>query len=272
MKIRILTDNKAKDGLKGEWGLSVYIEHNGRRMLLDTGASPLFAGNAEKCGVDLSDVDLAFLSHAHYDHSNGFGEFFRLNKKAPLYLNSSCKENCYGKRWIFSKYIGIKRGYCDTYRERLVYTDGFTEVEQGIYLLPHGNGDYSDYGRKNGLYQKNNRKWSYDSFNHEQSLVIRTEKGLVIFNSCCHTGADNIIKEVSEAFEEEKILALIGGFHLYKSSDGEVLSLADEIEKTGIEKIYTGHCTGDRAFKILKDRLGDKAEELYAGMEINFQQ
>ncbi len=268
MKITVLTDNKATEGLKGEWGLSLLIEQGGKKLLLDTGASPLFAKNAEKCGVDLKNVDLAFLSHAHYDHSNGFGEFFRINENAPLYLSGRCKENCYGRRWIFSKYIGIKKGYAKAFAERLIYTDGFTEVTDRIYLLPHGEGDYSIYGKKNGLFQKNGRKWSYDSFDHEQSLVIKTEKGLVIFNSCCHTGADNIINEVASAFPNEKILALIGGFHLYKSGDEDVINLAQRIRDTGIEKIYTGHCTGDRAFTLLKKELGDTAEELFAGMVI----
>ncbi len=271
MKIKILTDNKAKDNLKGEWGLSLYIEYGGKKILLDTGASPLFAENAKKCGIDLSKVDLAFLSHAHYDHSNGFSKFFGINKTAPLYLSSNCKENCYGRRWIFSKYIGIKKGYANTYRDRLVYTDGLTEVEKDIFLLPHGEGDFSCFGKKNGLFQKNAGKWSYDCFDHEQSLVIKTDKGLVIFNSCCHTGADNIIKEVAEAFPGEKIFALIGGFHLYKSSDEDVVSLAKRIEQTGIERIYTGHCTGDKAFGILKTHLGKKAHELYAGMEIEIE-
>lgn len=268
MKIIILTDNKAANNLRGEWGLSLYIEHEGRKILLDTGASPLFARNAEKSDIDLSQVELSFLSHAHYDHSNGFGEFFNVNTKAPLYLNESCSENCYGKRWIFSKYIGIKKGYMEKFKDRLIYTTGLTEIEKGIFLLPHSDKDYSIFGKKNSLFQKENRKWSYDSFNHEQSLVIRTDKGLVIFNSCCHTGADNIIREVKDAFTGEKIIALIGGFHLYKSSDEDVLSLAKRIEETGIEKVYTGHCTGDRAFTILKQQLGDKAEELFAGKEI----
>ncbi|MBE6774184.1 MAG: MBL fold metallo-hydrolase [Ruminococcaceae bacterium] len=268
MKITVLTDNKAKSPLKGEWGLSLYIEHNGDRILLDTGASPLFAENAKKCGISLEKVNLAFLSHAHYDHSNGFGEFFRINKSAKLYLSINCKENCYGKRWIFSKYIGIKKGYTDTYRERLIPTDGFTKVKDGIYILPHRDGDYSIYGKKNGLIQKEKGSFRYDSFNHEQSLVIRTENGLVIFNSCCHTGADNIISEVTEAFEGEKILALIGGFHLYKSSADDVLQLAENIRATGIKSIYTGHCTGDKAFAILKEQLGETANELFAGMVI----
>lgn len=268
MRILVLTDNKAKEGLKGEWGLSLYIEHGEKKLLLDTGASDLFSKNATKCGIDISDVDIAFLSHAHYDHSNGFGEFFTLNKKASLYLNESCKENCYGKRWIFSKYIGIKKGYSKAYKDRLIYTNGLTEIENDIFLLSHGNEDYSIYGKKNGLYQKNGRKFSYDTFDHEQSLVIKTDAGLVIFNSCCHAGADNIINEVCKAFPEEKIAALIGGFHLYKSSDEDVKSLAKRIKETGIDKIYTGHCTGDNAFKILKDILQNKAEELFSGKEI----
>lgn len=269
MKITVLTDNKAKASLKGEWGLSLYIETKEDKLLLDTGASPLFAKNAKKIGIDLSKVDLAFLSHAHYDHSDGFGEFFRINKAAPLYINSTCKENCYGKRWIFSKYIGIRKGYTELYKDRIIRTNAFTKVKDGIFLLPHKDEDYSIYGKKNGLYRKENRKWLYDSFNHEQSLIIRSENGIVIFNSCCHTGADNIITEVAEAFPGEKILALIGGFHLYKSTDEEVKKLAQRIKDTGIERIYTGHCTGDKAFAILKAELGDKANELCAGLVIS---
>lgn len=268
MKITVLTDNKANSPFKGEWGLSLYIEFGEDKILLDTGASPLFAENAEKSGIKLDEVNLAFLSHAHYDHSNGFGEFFRINKSAPLYINENCKENCYGKRWIFSKYIGIKRGYTDTYSSRIIRAGSFTEIKKDIYLLSHGDSDYSFYGKKNGLVQKNKGKMLFDSFDHEQSLIIRTEKGLVIFNSCCHAGADNIIKEATDAFRGEKILALIGGFHLYKSNDDDVLKLAENIKSTGIEQIYTGHCTGDKAFAILKQQLGEAAKELFAGMVI----
>lgn len=269
MKITVLSDNKAKAPFKGEWGLSLHIETGSESILLDTGASSLFAKNAQKCAVALEKVSLAFLSHAHYDHSDGFSEFFKRNKTAPLYLNKNCRENCYGKRWIFSKYIGIKKGLCALNKERLVYTEGLTEVRQNIYLLSHGDNDYSIYGKANGLFQKEKGKWSYDTFDHEQSLILRCEKGLVILNSCCHAGADNIIKEVISAFPKEKIVALIGGFHLYKSGKDDVLSLAQRIKDTGIESIYTGHCTGDEAFAILKKELGEMAHELFVGMEIN---
>ena len=52
--------------LFGEWGLSVYVEYDGHKVLLDTGASHLFAKNAKVMGIDLSQVDIGVLSHTHY--------------------------------------------------------------------------------------------------------------------------------------------------------------------------------------------------------------
>ena len=103
MKVYVLVDNTDGEGLRGEWGLSFYIEHNGRTILLDAGLSPLFAENAKKMGLDLDKVDFAVLSHAHDDHANGLDRFFELNDHAPLYVASGCDENCYDKKKLFYK-------------------------------------------------------------------------------------------------------------------------------------------------------------------------
>ena len=76
MKVSVLVDNNDGAGLKGEWGLSFYIEYADKTVLLDAGLSPLFAENAEKMGLDLGNVDFAVLSHAHDDHANGLDRFF----------------------------------------------------------------------------------------------------------------------------------------------------------------------------------------------------
>ena len=268
MKATVLIDNIAKDSLKGEWGLSIFIHHADTRILLDTGAGANFARNAEKLKIPLKKVDYGVLSHAHYDHADGMAEFFSVNSKAKFYLSSECRENCYGKRWIFSKYIGIKRGITETYKDRIVYVKGDKVIANGVRIVSHKTKGLEARGKKDGLFIKENKKLRPDNFSHEQSLVIDTESGLVIFNSCCHGGADTVITEVQKSFPNKKIYALIGGFHLYKSSDDEVRALAQRIKKTGIEKIYTGHCTGEKAFKILKAELGDKAEQLSAGLVI----
>lgn len=268
MKARILIDNLTRGSLTAEWGLSIWIEYNGHTILLDTGASDKFAANAKAMGLELENVEFGVLSHAHYDHADGLAAFFERNTKAPFYLREGAGENCYGKRWIFHKYIGIHRGFLEKYRDRLVFAKGNCEMIPGVTLLPHRTPGLEKYGEQNHLYIKEGRKYRPDDFRHEQSLVLDTEKGLVIFNCCSHGGADNIIQEVSEAYPKKKIYALIGGFHLYHTSNEGVRALADRIRRTGIERIYTGHCTGGPAFEILKEELGEQACQMYTGMEI----
>ena len=88
MKIKVLMDNISSGELAGEWGLSILIEYEGKKILLDTGASGAFAENAEKMGIDLAEVDFAVLSHAHYDHADGMQTFFANNEKASFYLQT----------------------------------------------------------------------------------------------------------------------------------------------------------------------------------------
>ena len=121
MKAKVLVDNITKNQWKAEWGLSIY---NGHRILLDTGTTEAFAENADQMGVRLEDVEFGVLSHAHYDHSDGLGEFFKRNPTAKFYLQKSAEENCYSrKNFLFKKYIGIRRGYLETYKDRIVYAD-----------------------------------------------------------------------------------------------------------------------------------------------------
>ncbi len=115
MKATVIVDNKKSEDLKGEWGLCIYIEYRGQNILLDAGASGLFAENAAKLGIDLKAVDAAVLSHAHSDHANGMEEFFLTNDEAKFYVRETCDENCYTKWWFFSKYIGIPKKILEKY-------------------------------------------------------------------------------------------------------------------------------------------------------------
>ena len=120
------------------------------------------------------------------------------------------------------------------------------------------------------MYQKTSRGYVFDDFSHEQSLVIDTDKGLVIFNSCSHGGASNIINEVQNTFKDKKVYGLVGGFHLFNKTEQEVRDLAHKIKETNIEYICTGHCTKEAAYNILNEELGDKLHQLHVGLEMNF--
>lgn len=271
LRATVVVDNIGNDALKGEWGLCVYIEYGEDKILLDTGSSGLFIENGKKLGIPLEDIGYAVLSHAHYDHANGMRPFFRLNKKAKFYLRDACAENCYGKRWIFKKYIGLPKGILQDYKDRIEYASGDKRIAEGVFLIPHKSKGLAVIGKRENLYIKEkDGSLSPDDFAHEQSLVFDTPEGLVIFNSCSHGGADRIINEAIAAFPDKKVLALIGGFHLFRRTEDEVRSFSKKIKETGIPYIYTGHCTGKRAYGILKEELGDVARQLKVGLVMEF--
>lgn len=267
MKIYVLVDNTDGTGLKGEWGLSFYIEYNGQTVLLDAGLSPLFADNAKKMGLDLNAVDYAVLSHAHDDHANGLDRFFELNDHAPLYVAHCCEENCYDRDKLKFKYAGIPRGIMKRHADRIIRADTDMMIADGIRLLGHTTPGLEKLGRMEKMYLKQGfLRYIPDDFRHEQSLVFETDDGVVIFNSCSHAGADNIINEVAQAYPGIPVIAMIGGFHLFNKSDGYVKAFAGRLEEAGALHIYTGHCTGQKAWDILHEELGDKVHALSTGL------
>lgn len=179
MKVTIVVDNIEHAGIPGEWGFCAYIEQNGKKLLLDTGASNLFADNAEKLNIDLKDVDFAVLSHAHYDHANGMEKFFEINEKAPFYLQEGCGENCYFKKGFVRKYIGIPKGITKRYQDRIKYVSGICPIAEGIYLVSHSTPHLEQIGKKEMMYQKTKLGWKPDNFCHEQSLVLDTDLSLI---------------------------------------------------------------------------------------------
>lgn len=279
MKIQVLIDNIASccgsRKLFGEWGLSVYVEFEGKRYLLDTGASHLFAKNAGVMGVDLSKIDMGVLSHAHFDHSDGMARFFALNKTAPFYLRKGAGENCYHAhkllgRFTYHEYIGIHKGFLKRFADRIRFAEGDVQIAPNVYLVPHKTPGLESIGERAHLSVKENGKYRYDSFDHEQSLVFDTPKGLFVMNSCSHGGADNIVKEIEATFPGKKIYAILGGFHLFRYKDEVVRAFAERLRELDVQKIYTGHCTGNRAFEILREVLGDRAEQMRCGLTIEF--
>lgn len=270
MKATVLVDNIGNENTAGEWGLSFFIEYGGRKVLLDAGASGLFAENAHKLGISLAETDYAVLSHAHYDHADGMAEFFGQNTKAKLYLRESCKENCYKEEEGGWKYIGIRKGLLEKYADRIIRVSGDLEIEKGMWLIPHKTAGMERAGEREHMYLRDDDSCAVDDFSHEQSLVFDTGDGLAVFNSCSHGGADNIIAEVSDTFPGKKVRLMAGGFHLYNKSEECIRNFAEKVRATGVEQVWTGHCTGEEAYQILREELGGMVRQLKSGAEIHF--
>ncbi len=274
MKITVLIENSSNCNLEKEHGLSLLIENEGKKILLDAGCSPLFAHNADSLGVDLSDVDFAVLSHGHYDHSGGFAEFFSRNSEALLYARAGADEKYYSTNGGLHE-IGVPQTVLD-YSDRIIYVSDNRQITENVWILGHITPDLQKIGAKVKLYKGENGEIVPDDFAHEQSLIFDTPKGLVIFNSCSHGTVANIIRETQEFFGNKPIYAYVGGLHMMgKTPDGkeicaftdsEVDELCQIIRDVNITHLYTGHCTTLAGYNKLKERLGDTAKKLETGL------
>ncbi len=259
-KLTVIVDNIPHGGMRSEWGLSILAEYKDKKILIDAGASPLFLENMKILGINVNDIDFGVLSHAHYDHANGIPAFFENNSHAKFYLREDALENCYGKRFIFHKYIGLPKNVLRDYSDRIKKVSGDYMLMDGAFLIPHKTKGLAEVGKREWMYRKTAKGWIPDDFSHEQSLVLDTEKGLVIINSCSHGGVVNIINEVKDTFPGKHVYGMIGGFHLYNKKNDEIRNVAKKLKETGIDHICTGHCTEQRAYGILKEELGEKIE------------
>lgn len=282
MKITVLIENSKRESchLTAEHGLSLYIEFEGKNYLLDAGGTAAFMENAELLGIDLGAVDTCLLSHGHYDHSGGFCDFFAVNKKARLYAMRSVTGKYYSGSGGRIHYIGLPEALIRELDNRLAGITGVKQIADNLWAVPHTAGGLEEIGASRGLYRKCAEGYMPDDFAHEVSYVFKTDQGLVVINSCSHGGILNILDEVADVFPSEKVYAFLGGLHMKGRKNGqeictftpaEIDGLCQGVMERGIQRIYTGHCTGKPGYDLLKQRLGNVLYPMTTGQIIEIE-
>lgn len=256
MKIAVLAENTACEGFACEHGLSLYVETGSRKLLFDFGQTEAFVNHAEKLGIDLSAVDLAVLSHGHYDHSGGLQRFLQINETAPVYVSQ------YAFRPHFNadgKDIGVTPALQGS--GRLTMTQSRLEIGEGITLL-----SCNDLQRPYPTEAYGLKEYDHpDEFLHEQYLLVEEKGKRVVLSGCSHKGILNIVRWLQPD-------VLIGGFHFMKldpETDRETLYNAAKHLLQTDTVYYTGHCTGEAQYNYLKTIMGDRLQALSTGMSMN---
>lgn len=282
MTVTVLMENSAEKGFLKEHGLSYHIKSQEKSLLLDAGSSGRFVKNAKKSNISLEAVDFAVLSHCHYDHSDGFRNFFQENPQAPLYLR---QEALGGGFFSFSsghpKFVGMHKEVEENFSSRLhpVSLECVPIVEDHIFLVAqpttlHKNqkGGEDVYVKKSGWDQ-----FSADDFSHQQSLVVLEKDHLFLFNSCFHGDILEIVQHVLDFFPAYPHFTLFGGLHLPTNQEGSPLfstdyakDLGKNLQNMGLSQLYTGHCTSSLAFSLLKESLTNQLLPLSSGSVVDF--
>ena len=269
--------------LKGEWGLSILVETDGIKVLVDTGLGDTIIHNAHAMGIDLSTIDRIVLSHGHTDHTGGLRDTLEamratvghsnfLNKRdgeveiiahpdvwGPKYMKHA-NEPEYDFRGIPFQLLELEERQGARFKysrepvwlnEDIVWSGEIPmrndfETIAAICTLKVNDGKYGD----------GDAEFIPDPVDDDAALYIRTDLGLVIVLGCAHHGMINTIHHAQETTGVEKVHMVVGGTHLIKASDYQMESTINELKRLGVEKVGVSHCTGLESSVKLSQALG----------------
>ncbi|MGR5062967.1 MBL fold metallo-hydrolase [Photobacterium sp. DNB22_13_2] len=280
MIVTALVDNSRlndRPDLATERGLSLHIQTKDKQLLFDTGNGQAFCSNAKLLNIDIDNVDAVAISHHHHDHCNGLRHFIKQNATAPVYLRASGDMSFQFRAYGFRKDISIDRTLFEEAQTQLCLVNIATEILPNVFLITDITQNYAQPKGNEYLYACSEQECSHDTFEHELMMVIREEDGIVVFTGCAHNGVLNMVDTAISLFPGARIKAVIGGFHLvglpfFNSVGGskkDIRLLGKQLLAYPIDKFFTGHCTGKKAFALLKEVLGEKLEHLPTGRSVS---
>lgn len=274
MKIITLLENRTiSKEYKHKHGLSLYIETANHKILFDTGTDESFAHNASILGVNLEDIDIAVVSHGHYDHGGGLEEFLKINNKAKIYIGKGAFDRHLIKLLGFIKYdIGLKKELINS--NRFVFVDKIMRIDDELILFSNVKGEeFIPKGNDKLLKKYNDGSVKKDDFEHEISLLINENNNYSLFCGCAHKGIINIIDK-AKAITNSNLNTVIGGFHLMglkvKNLDDKSFldNLSNTLNSSNVNKYYTCHCTGEEVYNYLRENINN-LDELKTGIIIH---
>lgn len=260
LKITILVDNEAKEGLAKEHGFAAWIEAGKRRILFDTGHEGALQANVAKLGIDLSTADTLVISHGHKDHTGTLDRFLAINDHAELYFAGEIDAERYWYKPDPDRY-----GMPDACRKAFnaLPASRLHSLSAPCYLAP-GIGitgpvprltSFEDTG---GTFYFDKERDKVDPIGDDQSMWFETEKGLVILLGCCHSGLSNTIDYIRKASGIEKIRGVMGGMHLLQASEERLEKTFDIMRGWQAEFLIPCHCTGLPSAEKMLNALGSR--------------
>ena len=261
MQITTLSENTAgRAGLLAEWGLSILIEADDHRILLDTGSGFSAVYNAMALGVDLSRIDRIVFSHGHFDHTGGLIHILRMMRShveviahpdiwAPKYVRRPEREGTY-IGVPFAREAAEALGASFNLARDSVWINENIVTSGEIPML-------TDYEKIDPtLYVKENEEFKPDPLWDDQAIFLKSEKGLIIILGCAHRGTINTIRYAQMLTGVEPVYAVIGGTHLISASPQRLDATITELSSLGVQRLGVSHCTGLPVSALLAQTFG----------------
>jgi 7,8-dihydropterin-6-yl-methyl-4-(beta-D-ribofuranosyl)aminobenzene 5'-phosphate synthase len=261
-KVTILADAFGRPSdLRKDWGFAALVEHNGLRILFDTGNnSDLFRHNVDTLQVDLRRLDFVVISHRHGDHTDGLRYLLSINPKVEVYVASD-------EYWGGPTPTAFFRPSVDTLPAHMRYFDGSIPAS-----IPHGSPwKHAVVQRVDKVLQitpgvtlvSNISRGPAFTETPEVSLVLDTPEGRLLVVGCSHPGIEQILESIEA--RRRPVRLIVGGLHWVTSLDQEIERLVTALhEDWKVVSVAPGHCTGEPGFAALQRAFGKRY--VYAGV------
>lgn len=270
MKLYILADDRTnRKGFISEHGLSILIEHEGTRILFDTGTTDAYIRNAKKMGVDLGKTNYIILSHGHSDHVGGLQYFPKKEKYPDVYVH----EDIYMNKKAYTDGLNSFGGagvpwtpnFFEDIKSSLIFNHRMTKISPSVSLVDSvpSNNDYEK--PPEGTPIRYSDMYPPDAYFDEQMLVLETDVGLLVFIGCSHPGIVNCLDHIMNQYPDQRIHTLVAGMNLESVSPLRLKRTIDYIWDLNIQTIIPLHCTGLTAIHEMKKQLGGKCINLGVG-------
>ncbi|MFI3165006.1 MAG: MBL fold metallo-hydrolase [Bacillota bacterium] len=253
MKIKTLVENEKSCELANVHGLCIYIETENKKILFDFGPDDTFLKNAHLAGIDISAVDVAVLSHGHYDHGGGLEYFLQVNKTAKIYAQETAFDDISSSGGGKMHYIGVDARLKN--HPQMVLVSGDFKISDDLELFRVEDTSKCKSPANDTLFAYGKS----DLFYHEQQFIVRENGKTALFVGCGHCGIVNILETTKNKGFTPDIC--VGGYHLYSESAKKTVSdallneIAINLQKYYRLKFYTCHCTGEKAFKFFEEHV-----------------
>lgn len=272
--ITCLDDNSVQvgTGYWGEHGVSYLIEVPAGKILFDTGATPeVIAHNVSQAKIELAYAKYIVLSHAHPAHTGGL-DWVLSQTRDPMIIADPeifAKKSVKGEKDFVPFGMRLKQEQISS-RARLNLTKDVYNIAAGVAVsgriprvTPYEIPEEKYLVEQDGMLD-------IDPFYDDRSLILDTEKGLVVITGCCHVGITNTLVYALKTFARP-IAALIGGIHLSDASMEKVVKTLTPIrEKLKPQAVYLTHCTGAEPFQTFRSAMGSVVKGFPVGTTLTF--
>ena len=267
---------KKNPSLGQDFGFSCVIEYNGQTILFDAGTdTKIFEQNIKTLNIDLRTVDVAILSHGHYDHMAGLDHLISINPDVKLYLphdffslgaptefpfkedepdvakRMEKEERYFGGDKVIEGMVTVPTGRF--WKGNVEYVREAKEILPGIHVIPTTS-DLMGTFIKYPPFEDNPQFRGMP----ELSLSLETHRGQVVLAGCSHSTIESIIQAVLKV-NSDKIYFVGGGFHLIPYKRDYIEGLTQRMKDNyKIELVGPAHCTGHLGFSIFRKTFGDR--------------